>query len=302
MADEIDVLRALAHPVRWGILERLAAEPGICACSFTEYFDVSQPTISAHLKALRQAGLVTTQRRGTEIWYSLARDQLAPLAAGLPASPRRVRPWLRLRLRRLRPPRSRRPWFRQRWFRQRWFRQKCSKRRCRTPPPAGLRRRPIPAVDARSPGRLADVVAAAARIPGSLADPPPLAARASGGLAAAAAAAQAAAQAARGPSGDEGVADRPAAPQRSRGLADMAAMAQAALPRGAGRRGRIPRQRGAGGRPSAAGSAEEAGLVPVGRVRRPGQRLTCGERWPRCPGCGGPAAARSSPGCRRCAG
>ena len=31
MVDEIDVLRALAHPVRWGILERLAAEPGICA-------------------------------------------------------------------------------------------------------------------------------------------------------------------------------------------------------------------------------------------------------------------------------
>src|SRR5215475_1907454 len=92
MADEIDVLRALAHPVRWGILERLAAEPGICACSFTEFFDVSQPTISAHLKALRQAGLVTTQRRGTEIWYSLARDQLTPLAgrlsgiAGVPAA------------------------------------------------------------------------------------------------------------------------------------------------------------------------------------------------------------------------
>ena len=83
MVDEIDVLRALAHPVRWGILERLAAEPGICACTFTEYFNVSQPTISAHLKALRQAGLVTTQRRGTEIWYSLARDQLAPLAGRL---------------------------------------------------------------------------------------------------------------------------------------------------------------------------------------------------------------------------
>ena len=47
--DEMDVLRALAHPVRWGILQRLAAEPGICACDFTEFFDVSQPTISVHL-------------------------------------------------------------------------------------------------------------------------------------------------------------------------------------------------------------------------------------------------------------
>jgi ArsR family transcriptional regulator len=80
MVNEIDVLRALAHPVRWGILERLAAEPGICACDFTEFFDVSQPTISAHLKMLREAGLVTAQRRGTTICYSLARDQLAQLA------------------------------------------------------------------------------------------------------------------------------------------------------------------------------------------------------------------------------
>lgn len=80
MTGEIDLLRALAHPVRWGILERLAAEPGICACDFTEFFDVSQPTISAHLKALREAGLVRAERRGTTICYSLARDQLAQLA------------------------------------------------------------------------------------------------------------------------------------------------------------------------------------------------------------------------------
>ena len=92
--DEIDVLRALAHPVRWGILQRLAAEPGICACDFTEFFDVSQPTISAHLKVLREAGLVTTQRKGTTICYTLlARrlgalaDQLTTMAATAPAAP-----------------------------------------------------------------------------------------------------------------------------------------------------------------------------------------------------------------------
>jgi ArsR family transcriptional regulator len=83
MTDEIDLLRALAHPVRWGILERLAAEPGICACDFTEFFDVSQPTVSAHLKALREAGLVTTQRRGNTICYSLAGDRLTWLAGRL---------------------------------------------------------------------------------------------------------------------------------------------------------------------------------------------------------------------------
>jgi ArsR family transcriptional regulator, arsenate/arsenite/antimonite-responsive transcriptional repressor len=81
--EEIDVLRALAHPVRWGILERLAAEPGICACDFTEFFDVSQPTISAHLKVLREAGLVTTQRKGTTICYTLTPGQLERLAARL---------------------------------------------------------------------------------------------------------------------------------------------------------------------------------------------------------------------------
>jgi ArsR family transcriptional regulator, arsenate/arsenite/antimonite-responsive transcriptional repressor len=252
MADEIDVLRALAHPVRWGILERLAAEPGICACSFTEYFDVSQPTISAHLKALRQAGLVTTQRRGTEIWYSLARDQLAPLAGrlsgiaspGVPVAQDRApevqAPVVPATVVPAKVPQATVPY--------------AAARRGR--PPA-----PVPAADARSPGRLADVVAAAARMSGSLAGLPPPPARASGGLAAAAAAAQAAAQAARRPSGDEGAA-RPAVPERSRGLADMAAMAQAALPRGAERRGRTaaPPARLRGGRasvPAQAGSAED---------------------------------------------
>jgi ArsR family transcriptional regulator len=83
MTGEIDLLRALAHPVRWGILERLAAEPGICACDFTEFFEVSQPTISAHLKVLRAARLVTAQRRGNTICYSLASDRIAWLAGRL---------------------------------------------------------------------------------------------------------------------------------------------------------------------------------------------------------------------------
>jgi ArsR family transcriptional regulator, arsenate/arsenite/antimonite-responsive transcriptional repressor len=88
---DVDVLRALAHPVRWGILQRLAAEPGTCACDFTEFFDVSQPTISAHLKVLRESGLVTTRRDGTTICYSIAPaglrrlgEQLIQMAAAAP--------------------------------------------------------------------------------------------------------------------------------------------------------------------------------------------------------------------------
>ncbi|MGH3295287.1 MAG: ArsR/SmtB family transcription factor [Trebonia sp.] len=79
--DEVEALRALAHPVRWGILRRLAAEPGICACDFTEFFNVSQPTISAHLKVLRDAGLVTTRRNGTTICYSIAPGRLSALSS-----------------------------------------------------------------------------------------------------------------------------------------------------------------------------------------------------------------------------
>ncbi len=92
---EVEVLRALAHPVRWGILRRLAAEPGICACDFTEFFEVSQPTISAHLKVLREAGLVTTRRNGTTICYSIAPGRLASLGAlitGLALTAPRARP------------------------------------------------------------------------------------------------------------------------------------------------------------------------------------------------------------------
>ena len=64
-------MKALGHPVRLGIAMRLAAEPETCACDFADVFGVSQPTISQHLRVLREAGLVTTRRRGTQICYSL---------------------------------------------------------------------------------------------------------------------------------------------------------------------------------------------------------------------------------------
>lgn len=71
--DTLDAVRlkALGHPVRLGIALRLAVEPETCACDFADVFEVSQPTVSQHLKVLREAGLVTTRRRGTQICYSL---------------------------------------------------------------------------------------------------------------------------------------------------------------------------------------------------------------------------------------
>ncbi|HZE41476.1 MAG TPA: metalloregulator ArsR/SmtB family transcription factor [Stackebrandtia sp.] len=80
VTDEIKVLKALAHPVRLDILRRLAAEPDICACDFTDYFAVSQPTVSAHLRTLREAGLVSSRRDGNTICYSLVPGAVRRLA------------------------------------------------------------------------------------------------------------------------------------------------------------------------------------------------------------------------------
>ena len=69
--DTATKFKALGHPVRLGIAMRLAAEPETCACDFADVFGGSQPTISQHLRVLRDAGLVRTRRQGTQICYSL---------------------------------------------------------------------------------------------------------------------------------------------------------------------------------------------------------------------------------------
>ena len=72
--------------MRLGIAMRLAREPETCACDFADVFDVSQPTVSEHLRVLREAGLVTTKRRGTQICYSLdpaAMRQIRTMLASL---------------------------------------------------------------------------------------------------------------------------------------------------------------------------------------------------------------------------
>lgn len=83
------MLRALGHPVRLGIMRELAERPETCACDFTQLFTVSQPTISSHLRVLREAGLVCTRRRGNQICYSIdsqAVRQIEVLIAGLTAA------------------------------------------------------------------------------------------------------------------------------------------------------------------------------------------------------------------------
>jgi ArsR family transcriptional regulator len=77
---EIRLLAALADPTRLAIVRRLAADVETCACDFTDT-DVAQPTVSHHLRILREAGIVTSERRGQWIFYRLAPDAADRLGA-----------------------------------------------------------------------------------------------------------------------------------------------------------------------------------------------------------------------------
>lgn len=87
--------KALADPVRLRLFSLIAshADGEACVCDLTGEFDVSQPTISHHLKVLREAGLLTSQRRASWVYYRVSADALAALAALLtvPAGPSRKR-------------------------------------------------------------------------------------------------------------------------------------------------------------------------------------------------------------------
>jgi ArsR family transcriptional regulator, arsenate/arsenite/antimonite-responsive transcriptional repressor len=81
-AEMAHVLKALADPVRVRLLSLIGAHEGAeaCVCDLTVAFDLTGPTISHHLKVLREAGLITSQRRGTWIYYRVVPAALASLA------------------------------------------------------------------------------------------------------------------------------------------------------------------------------------------------------------------------------
>jgi ArsR family transcriptional regulator len=68
---DVLLLQAAADPTRLAILRQLSECAEVCACDFTACCDVSQPTVSHHLKVLREAGWIRGERRGTWIWYAL---------------------------------------------------------------------------------------------------------------------------------------------------------------------------------------------------------------------------------------
>ena len=66
-------LKALAEPLRLRMLSFIATSPAgeACVCDLAALTDVSQPTVSHHLKVLRDVGVLTSERRGTWVWYRI---------------------------------------------------------------------------------------------------------------------------------------------------------------------------------------------------------------------------------------
>jgi ArsR family transcriptional regulator len=78
------LFKALADPHRLAMLATLArAEDEVCVCDFTDALPLEQPTVSHHLRILREAGLATCERRGTWVYYRLAADARDRLGAAL---------------------------------------------------------------------------------------------------------------------------------------------------------------------------------------------------------------------------
>ncbi len=73
------MFKALGDPVRLRLMSLIASRAEACVCDLTDAFDVSAPTISHHLKVLREAGLVDGERRGTWVWYRARPEALARL-------------------------------------------------------------------------------------------------------------------------------------------------------------------------------------------------------------------------------
>ena len=77
------LLKALADPVRLRLMSLVASHPGgeACVCDLTGAFDLSQPTISHHLKVLHESGLLDREKRGVWVYYRARTGALANLGA-----------------------------------------------------------------------------------------------------------------------------------------------------------------------------------------------------------------------------
>jgi ArsR family transcriptional regulator len=79
-----EVAKALGDPIRLQLVDVLRKHAGkVCVCELTPLFDVGQPTVSHHLKVLRQAGIVDSERRGLWAYYYVVPDSMKELSKWL---------------------------------------------------------------------------------------------------------------------------------------------------------------------------------------------------------------------------
>ena len=84
-ADIAALAKALSDPVRVQLVDVLRSHAGeVCVCELQPLFDISQPTLSHHLKKLREAGIVGVERRGLWAFYYVNQDSLEVLDRWLP--------------------------------------------------------------------------------------------------------------------------------------------------------------------------------------------------------------------------
>jgi ArsR family transcriptional regulator len=87
-AEMAHIFKVLGDPVRLRVLSLIASRRGgeVCVCEITDVFDLTGPTISYHLRQLREAGLVDCERRATWVYYWVVPEKLAMLAQFLDPS------------------------------------------------------------------------------------------------------------------------------------------------------------------------------------------------------------------------
>jgi ArsR family transcriptional regulator, arsenate/arsenite/antimonite-responsive transcriptional repressor len=84
VAEGAKLFKALGDETRLLILRQLRERGEVCACDFVSCCDVAQPTVSHHLKVLREAGLVTGDKRGLQVYYRLAPLELERIRELIP--------------------------------------------------------------------------------------------------------------------------------------------------------------------------------------------------------------------------
>lgn len=72
VGNAAEMLRTLAHPMRLRIVDLLNTAGELPVCGITEYLEITQAATSQHLNHMRRIGLIQSERRGKEVWYSIA--------------------------------------------------------------------------------------------------------------------------------------------------------------------------------------------------------------------------------------